>query len=121
MTSLEIRAARESDTPELFTLVRAKAEFDGCLELLRADESSVAAALFAPPPKAKALVAAVDSAVVGLVTYYDIYSSRIDWIVARDNVNGRAFYRSLGAQVFEQVRHARLDAAAIDLLAAKSA
>jgi GNAT superfamily N-acetyltransferase len=162
MTSLEIRAARESDTPELFTLVRAKAEFDGCLELLRADESSLAAALFAPPPKAKALVAAVDSAVVGLITYYDIYSSfiakpgiwlddlyvheshrgqgigralltklcqiaqetgcgRIDWIVARDNVNGRAFYRSLGAQVFEQVRHARLDAAAIDLLAAKSA
>ncbi len=162
MTSLKVRPARESGAREVLALIRAKADFDGCLASLRADESSVAEALFSTPPKAKALVAVVESAIVGLVTYYDIYSSfiakpgiwlddlyvyeahrsrgvgkalvaklceiahdggcgRIDWIVARDSVDGRAFYQSLGAEVFEQVRHARLDERAIQLLAAKRA
>lgn len=162
MTSLEIRGARETDTRQLLALIRAKAEFDGCLKSLRADEASLAEALFSARPKAKALVAEVDAALVGLVTYYDIYSSfiakpgiwlddlyvyeahrghgvgraligrlcqiaretgcgRIDWIVARDNVGGRAFYANLGAQVYEEVRHARLDEEAIHLLATKNA
>jgi GNAT superfamily N-acetyltransferase len=162
MTSLEIRAARESDAPALSALIRAKAEFDGCLQSLRAGESSLREALFSTRPKAKALVAVADSAVVGVVTYYDIYSTfiakpgiwlddlyvyethrgrgigkalivrlcqiaresgcgRIDWIVARDNTNGRSFYEHLGAEVFEQVRHARLDEAAIDLLTTQHA
>ncbi len=162
MTSLEVRAVRESDMRELLALIRAKAEFDGCLDSLRAEESSLSVALFSAQPKAKALVAVINSAVVGLVTYYDIYSSfiakpgiwlddlyvyeahrgqgvgkalitklceiarqggcgRIDWIVARDNANGRAFYQALGAEVFEQVRHARLDETAIDRLAVKHA
>ena len=38
---------------------------------------------------------------------------RIDWIVARDNKNGRDFYESIGAQIFEAVRHSRLDEKAI--------
>ena len=42
---------------------------------------------------------------------------RIDWIVARDNENGRAFYESIGAQIFENVRHSRLDERAITKLA----
>lgn len=162
MTSLEIRAARDSDTAEVVRLIRAKAEFDGCLQTLKANESTVKEALFASPPRAKALVAVLGDAVVGLVTYYDIYSSfiakpgiwlddlyvyekhrkrgigkalivalcriartdgcgRIDWLVARDNDNGRAFYQGLGAEVFEQVRHARLDEIAINRLVAKYA
>jgi ribosomal protein S18 acetylase RimI-like enzyme len=39
--------------------------------------------------------------------------ARIDWIVARDNEKGSVFYARLGAKIFEQVRHARLDEQAI--------
>ncbi len=46
---------------------------------------------------------------------------RIDWIVARDNENGREFYESLGATIFEEVRHSRLDERAIEKLASVSA
>ena len=107
----------------------------------------------------QALVAVVNQAVVGLATYYDIYSSflgkpglwlddlfvadnfrkrgigkallsalcasahargcaRVDWLVATDNHPGRAFYASLGATVFETVRHARLAERDIERLAA---
>lgn len=41
---------------------------------------------------------------------------RIDWIVARDNINGRQFYESIGAKIFDDVRHARMDEAAINNL-----
>ncbi len=162
MTSLEIRAAREPDTSEVMRLIRAKAEFDGCLQTLKASESTLREALFSTPPRTKALVAVLGGAIVGLATYYDIYSSfigkpgiwlddlyvyeayrnrrigrallvelcriaraggcgRIDWVVAKDNDNGRAFYESLGAEVFEQVRHARLTEVAISRLVAESA
>jgi GNAT superfamily N-acetyltransferase len=148
------RPADERDIPALLALIRAKAIFDGCLDALRADEQSLREAFFSSQPKAKALVAEVDGHVIGVATYYDIYSSflakpgmwlddlfvddkhrgdgvgqalvtelceiarrtgcaRIDWIVARDNEKGRAFYSRLGAKIFEQVRHARLDEHAI--------
>lgn len=45
---------------------------------------------------------------------------RIDWIVARDNDRGRRFYQRSGAEIFEEVRHARLDERAIRALVAKS-
>jgi GNAT superfamily N-acetyltransferase len=44
---------------------------------------------------------------------------RVDWVVAASNTNGRAFYTSLGAAIFESVRLARLDAAAISMLASE--
>jgi GNAT superfamily N-acetyltransferase len=155
MTRPNIRAAVETDIPALVDLIRAKAAFDGCLESLRADENTLRAALFSENPKAGALVAEIGGKVVGVATYYDIYSSflarpgiwlddlyvyenhrrrgvgkalmlslceiarrtgcaRIDWIVATDNENGQAFYSTMGAKIFENVRHARLDGAAID-------
>jgi GNAT superfamily N-acetyltransferase len=130
--------------------------------LLRADEGSVREALFTERPRAKALVAEVDDKVVGMATYYDIYSSfaakpgiwlddlfvyedyrrygvgkalmtalceiayrngcaRIDWIVARDNEDGRAYYSKLGAEIFERMRHTRLNEAAIDRAATNQA
>jgi len=39
--------------------------------------------------------------------------ARIDWIVATTNSKGQAFYRRLGAEVFETVRLARFNEAAI--------
>jgi GNAT superfamily N-acetyltransferase len=42
---------------------------------------------------------------------------RIDWIVAERNESGRGFYTGLGATIFESVRLARLDEAAIRALA----
>lgn len=39
--------------------------------------------------------------------------ARIEWIVAALNTNGRGFYERMGAEVFETVRLARLDEAAI--------
>ena len=41
---------------------------------------------------------------------------RIDWIVARDDIDGRQFYESIGAKIFDDVRHARMDEAAINNL-----
>jgi GNAT superfamily N-acetyltransferase len=51
----------------------------------------------------------------------DTGCGRIDWIVARDNENGKGFYEYLGANIFEEVRHARLDQKAIEKLVGKQA
>jgi len=77
MKKMAVRTAVESETPELLKLIRAKAEFDGCLDSLKADEPSLREALFSNRPKAKALVALFEGEIVGVATYYDIYSSFI--------------------------------------------
>lgn len=155
---MNIRFACKSDIEDVLSLIRAKAEFDGCLHLLKAQKKDIESAFFSPVPKAEAIVAEIDGKVVGIATFYSIYSTfiakpgiwlddlfvydhyrnlgvggqlikklcsialsrdcgRIDWIVARDNESGRAFYNSIGAQIFEEVRHTRLDESAINRLA----
>lgn len=162
MTISTIRMGLESDLPNILDLIRAKAVFDGCLDSLRADEQALRLALFSAFPKAKVLVSEVNGKVVGLATYYDIYSSflakpgiwlddifvyeeyrglgigkalmdgicciahgagcaRVDWIVARDNDNARAFYTKIGAEISELVRHARLNEDAIHRAAVNAA
>ncbi len=159
---MKIRKAETRDTKGILALIKGKAEFDGCLDSLLATEQSIAEAFFSISPKSWALVAEADSQLVGIATYYNIYSTfkakpgiwlddlfvfpqyrktgigkallkelcfvaktngccRLDWIVARDNENGRAFYESMGAEIFEEVRHARLDEAAINNILNKSA
>jgi len=156
-----IRDIEEKDLSDILSLIRAKAEFDGCLESLQSKEAEVHDAFLSSDPKAKAIVAEIEGKVVGIATYYNIYSTfiaksgiwlddlyvyeehrktgagkelmkglcniaiktgcgRIDWIVARDNGNGRGFYESIGAQIFEQVRHSRLDENAIAKLASNT-
>ena len=153
-----IRDVEQKDVSDILSLIRAKADFDGCLDLLQSKEAEVREAFLSSNPKAKAIVAEIEGNVVGIATYYDIYSTfiakpgiwlddlyvykehrktgagkelmkalcniaikigsgRIDWIVARDNENGRGFYESIGAQIFEEVRHSRLDETAIIKLA----
>ena len=149
-----IRDIEEKDIHDILSLIRAKADFDGCLDSLQSKESEIQKAFFSSNPKAKAIVAETEGKIIGIATYYNIYSTfiakpgiwlddlyvykeyrktgvgrelmknlgnlaietgcgRIDWIVARDNKNGRDFYESIGAQIFEAVRHSRLDEKAI--------
>jgi len=159
---MKIRAVEEKDSAAILALIKGKAEFDGCLDSMHATVNEITEAFFGSQPKAFAIVAEIDKQLVGIATYYNIYSTfiskpgiwlddlfiypqyrkigigkalikelcaiaqkngcgRIDWIVARDNENGRAFYRSLGASVFEEVRHSRLDEVAIEKLVCKNA
>jgi GNAT superfamily N-acetyltransferase len=159
---VKIRPVEKKDAAAILALIKGKAEFDGCLSSLHATENDISEAFFGSQPKACALVAEVDQQVIGIATYYNIYSTfiskpgiwlddlfvftqyrkmgigkalmkelcaiatknncgRIDWIVARDNTSGRAFYQSMGASIFEEVRHSRLDVAAIKNLASQPA
>jgi GNAT superfamily N-acetyltransferase len=74
---MTIRHVEESDLPELLALLQAKAEFDGSPESLRATIATLRDALFAPEPRAHALVAEVHGRLVGMATYYSIFSSFI--------------------------------------------
>lgn len=74
---MQIRPVRKDELPTLLALIRAKAEFDGCPESLRATVESLREALFCPKPLAHALVAEVDGKLVGMATYYAIFSSFI--------------------------------------------
>ena len=155
---MNVRDIERSDVAEMLSLIQAKAQFDGCPESLELDENGIVDVFFSDTPKAKAVVAIIDKKVVGVATYYDIFSTfiakpglwlddlyvyeefrkygvgkslltklciiakdtgyaRIDWIVANDNENGKGFYNSIGATIFEEIRHSRLDENAINKLA----
>jgi GNAT superfamily N-acetyltransferase len=74
---MKIRHIEQSEIPQLFALLQAKAEFDGCPESLRATVFTLHDAIFAERPLAHALVAEVDGKLVGMATYYSIFSSFI--------------------------------------------
>lgn len=74
---MAIRPVLNTEMPELLALIRAKAEFDGSLDSLVATTESLRHALFAEQPNAYALVAEVDGKLVGMATYYAIFSSFI--------------------------------------------
>jgi GNAT superfamily N-acetyltransferase len=75
MRNIQIRPAVAADFSDLLALLKAKAEFDGCLESLAADKEALRAAFFSDTPKAHALVALIDARVVGMATYYGTFSS----------------------------------------------
>jgi GNAT superfamily N-acetyltransferase len=74
---LIVRPVLKSELPELFSLLRAKAEFDGNLQSLVATTESLSEALFCERPNAHALVAEFEGKLVGMATYYAIFSSFI--------------------------------------------
>lgn len=74
---MNIRPVNQSELPQLFALLKAKAEFDGYPESLRATVATLNEALFAPTPLAHALVVEMDDQLVGMATYYSIFSSFI--------------------------------------------
>jgi GNAT superfamily N-acetyltransferase len=77
MPMLEIRSVWESELGELLALLKAKAEFDGCPESLRATIPSLRNAIFAETPMAHALVAVEEGVLVGMATYFSIFSTFI--------------------------------------------
>ncbi|MEP6897547.1 MAG: GNAT family N-acetyltransferase, partial [Rhodanobacter sp.] len=74
---MNIHEVQESELGSLFDLIKAKAEFDGCSESLKASVESLREALFSSKPLAHALVAEVEGKIVGMATYYSIFSSFI--------------------------------------------
>ena len=72
---MKIRHVEQSEIPQLFALLQAKAQFDSCPESLLATSSTLHAAIFAERPLAHALVADVDGRLAGMATYYSIFSS----------------------------------------------
>jgi GNAT superfamily N-acetyltransferase len=72
-----VREVDESELPTLFELIKAKAKFDGCPESLKATVESLRDALFSAKPLAHALIAEIDGRIVGMATYYSIFSSFI--------------------------------------------
>ena len=52
-----IRDIEEKDINDILSLIRAKADFDGCLDSLQSKESEIQKAFFSSNPKAKAIVA----------------------------------------------------------------
>lgn len=156
---IKIEAPSPADIPATLTLIRAKARFDQAEHLLQLDQATLAAALFSERPSVSALLARSSDGLVGIATYYRIYSTflgktgywlddlfvidaqrgkgigrallkalceraieedcaRIDWIVAKENHSGQEFYRALGAEIFENVRHARFTGDKIVAIAA---
>jgi GNAT superfamily N-acetyltransferase len=77
LSTMEIRSVIESDLDELLDLLKAKAEFDGCPESLKATVKSMREAIFSSRPMAHALVAAENGALVGMATYFTIFSTFI--------------------------------------------
>ena len=74
---MRIRHVEQAEIPQLFALLQAKAAFDGCPESLRATAGTLHDAIFAERPLAQALVAEIDGRLVGMATYYSIFSSFI--------------------------------------------
>lgn len=71
----EIRSVKESELNELLGLLQAKAEFDGCPDTLLATVDNLREALFSEKPAAHALVAIDNGVIVGMATYFPIFST----------------------------------------------
>lgn len=74
---MKIRKVKETELGELLGLLKAKAEFDGCPESLRATEDNLRETLFSHSPMAHALVAVENGELVGMATYFPIFSTFI--------------------------------------------
>lgn len=72
-----VRNIEEKDVSDILSLIQAKADFDGCLDSLKSRETEIHDAFLSSDPKAKAIVAEIDGQVIGIATYYSIYSTFI--------------------------------------------
>ncbi|MDQ6683757.1 MAG: GNAT family N-acetyltransferase, partial [Pseudomonadota bacterium] len=68
-------AATRDDVEELVRLIRALAEYERLLHLVEVTPQSLALQLFGPRPAAEAIVATVDSAVVGFALFFANFST----------------------------------------------
>jgi len=72
---ITLRRPARADIPQLYDLLKAKAEFDGALAALTATEEELGQALFCDFPKCEFVVAFQDDALVGFASYYPIFST----------------------------------------------
>lgn len=75
MTAVVIRKANPTDLPQIYILLRGKAEFDDAVEALTASEDELRAALFCDSPKCEFVVADNDGVLVGFAAYYPVFST----------------------------------------------
>ena len=75
MGHMEIRYLREAELAEFLTLLKAKAQFDGCPAALAATEATLQQAMFAAQPQTYALVAAGADGLRGMATFSPTYST----------------------------------------------
>ena len=75
MQQPRIRSICPEDLAQLFDLLRAKAEFDGGADLLKATPEQIKSAFFDKQPRTNALVAEIDDEVVGFATYFPTFST----------------------------------------------
>ena len=72
---ITLRGAEERDLETVLTLIRRKAEFDGCPEAVQATPDRLRRALFDNPIQASVLLAEHGSLTVGFASYYSTFSS----------------------------------------------
>ncbi len=95
---LLIRQALPSDISTIMELIRLKAEFDGCLEVVEATPLKLEDTLFCENPLAFVLLAEIDGNSIGFATYHRIYSTFLAqpgiWL---DDLYIKAEHRNRGA------------------------
>jgi GNAT superfamily N-acetyltransferase len=70
-----LRDATSADVPDVLRLVRGLAEYEKLLHQVVMTEADLDAALFGPQPRAYAMLAEADGAVVGLALWYYTFST----------------------------------------------
>lgn len=75
MPRTTIRPAHRGDLPQIFELLRSKAECSGGFEFVMATAEQIDEALFGKQPRASALVAEGEQGLVGIATYFETYST----------------------------------------------
>ena len=117
--TLAIRVARPGDVGAIMELLHALAENEGEPDAVKATPDSLAQALFADPPLARAQVAVDGETVVGLALYYTTYSTwtgkpglYLEDFVLAPQARGQGAGRALFAALAREAR--ALDCARID-------
>lgn len=75
MTDIVIRKGVESDIPDVLSLIKELAEFEGALESVEVTEDQLLADGFGPTPGFEFLVAVHNNQVIGLSLFYYRYST----------------------------------------------
>ena len=75
MTSVVLRKPEPADLSQLYSLLKAKADFDGASAALTASETEFGQAVFCESPKCEFVVAVQDEVLVGFAAYYPVFST----------------------------------------------
>jgi len=73
--NIQIRLATVEDLEQVFSSIRQKAAFDGCLDALQATPQQLEKTLFGRSPLARVLLAEVDNCAIAFALFFYTYSS----------------------------------------------